>query len=259
MNTPSRVSRDTFEHRRADLGVAAWGTAARARGRPSGAPARRWSAPRSAPSCVTSPSRRTVTVSQIAKISSRRCEMNSTAAPRSRSARTTPNSRSTSWPDSAAVGSSMISTRASKRERLGDLDDLLVGDREAAHGLLGVEAHAEAVHQLLDAVRCSARAVDAPQRAERVAAHHHVLRHREVGEERRLLIDHGDAGVARVGRAVEVDRRAVDQHVARRPAAARRRACARSSTCPRRSRRPAPAPRRRAARSTRPCAARTAP
>ena len=44
----------------------------------------------------------------------------------------------------------MISTRASKRERLGDLDDLLIGDREAAHRLLGVELDAEAVEQLLD-------------------------------------------------------------------------------------------------------------
>ena len=65
------------------------------------------------PSWVTSPSRRTVTVSQMVKISSRRWLMNSTAAPRSLSVRTTLNRRSTSWPERAAVGSSMISTRAS--------------------------------------------------------------------------------------------------------------------------------------------------
>ena len=35
-------------------------------------------------------------------------------------------------------------------ERLGDLDDLLVGDREAADRPLGVEPHAEAVEQPLD-------------------------------------------------------------------------------------------------------------
>src|SRR4051794_28430501 len=70
------------------------------------------------PSWVTSPSRSTVTVEQIAKTSSRRCEMNSTPAPRSRSVSTTANSRATSWPDSAAVGSSMISTRASKDSAL---------------------------------------------------------------------------------------------------------------------------------------------
>ena len=69
-------------------------------------------------SCTTAPSRITVTVSQIAKTSSSRCEMNSTAAPCSCSVRTTANSRSTSGPDSAAVGSSMISTRASKLSAL---------------------------------------------------------------------------------------------------------------------------------------------
>src|SRR3954470_18029267 len=69
-------------------------------------------------SWTTSPSRITVTVSQRAKTSSRRCEMKSTAAPWSRSVRTTPKSRSTSGPDRAAVGSSMISTRASKLSAL---------------------------------------------------------------------------------------------------------------------------------------------
>ncbi len=69
-------------------------------------------------SCTTAPSRITVTVWQIAVISSSRCEMNSTAAPCSCSVRTTANSRSTSGPESAAVGSSMISTRASKLSAL---------------------------------------------------------------------------------------------------------------------------------------------
>ena len=74
---------------------------------------------------------------------------------------------------------------------------------------------------------------------------------RQVGEERRLLVDHRDARVARVGRAVEGDR--PRRRPARRPRrdAARRRASARSSTCRRRSRPPAPGPRRRAARSRR--------
>ena len=65
-------------------------------------------------SWTTAPSRMTVTVSLMAETSSRRCEMNSTPAPCSRSVRTTENSRSTSGPESAAVGSSMIRTRASK-------------------------------------------------------------------------------------------------------------------------------------------------
>ena len=41
-------------------------------------------------------------------------------------------------------------------QRLGDLDDLLVGDREAADGAVGVELDAEAVEQALD-LACIAR------------------------------------------------------------------------------------------------------
>src|SRR5215207_5113687 len=69
-------------------------------------------------SWTTAPSRITVTVSQIANTSSRRWEMKRIAAPSSRSALTTVNSRSTSGPERAAVGSSMISTRASKLSAL---------------------------------------------------------------------------------------------------------------------------------------------
>src|SRR4051795_6030186 len=69
-------------------------------------------------SCTTAPSRMTVTVSLIVATSSRRWEMNSTDAACSWSARTTVNSRSTSGPERAAVGSSMISTRASRLSAL---------------------------------------------------------------------------------------------------------------------------------------------
>ena len=58
------------------------------------------------------PSRMIVTRWQLAKTSSSRCEMNSTAAPCLRSVRMTSNSRSTSTLVSAAVGSSMTSTLA---------------------------------------------------------------------------------------------------------------------------------------------------
>ena len=95
------------------------------------------------------PSRMTVTVSQRAKISSKRCEMNSSARPSSRRLRATANSRSTSTPLSAAVGSSMISTLSVERDGLGDLDDLLVGDREALGDAVGVERDAEPGEDLL--------------------------------------------------------------------------------------------------------------
>ena len=77
------------------------------------------------------PSRMTVTVSHSANTSSKRCEMNSSARPSSRRLRATAKSRSTSTPLSAAVGSSMIEHLGVERDGLGDLDDLLVGDREA--------------------------------------------------------------------------------------------------------------------------------
>src|SRR4051812_2279298 len=67
---------------------------------------------------IQAPSRRVVTRWQIRKISSRRCEMNRTAAPCSRSALTTPKRRATSLPGRAAGGSSMIRTRASKDSAL---------------------------------------------------------------------------------------------------------------------------------------------
>ena len=60
----------------------------------------------------------TVTRWQIAKTSSSRCEMNSTAAPPERSVQTTSNSRATSVADSAAVGSSITITRASSDSAL---------------------------------------------------------------------------------------------------------------------------------------------
>jgi hypothetical protein len=100
-----------------------------------------------------------------------------------------------------------------ERQRLGDLDDLLVGDREAADGARGVEPDAEAVELLLH-LAVHQPAVDPARALERVPAHDDVLRHREVGEERRLLIDDGDAGRAGVGRGAEVHDLAVDEHLA---------------------------------------------
>ena len=96
-------------------------------------------------------------------------------------------------------------------QRLGDLDDLLVGDREAAHRALGIEADAEAVEQALD-LAVHGAAVDPLEAAQRVEAHDDVLRDAEVGEQRRLLVDDRDARVARRVGGVEVDLGAVDEH-----------------------------------------------
>ena len=101
-----------------------------------------------------------------------------------------------------------------ERDRLGDLDDLLVGDRQAERRAVGVDPHAEAAEQL-ERLGAHELAVDAAERAGRLAAHEDVLGDRQVGEERRLLVDDGDAGGLRLRRAGEVDGLAVEQQIAR--------------------------------------------
>ena len=71
------------------------------------------------------------------------------ATPRSRRPRTIVNRRSTSWADSDAVGSSRIRTPRVDRQRLGDLDQLLVGHRQAADRRLDVEPDVELLEQRL--------------------------------------------------------------------------------------------------------------
>src|SRR5215203_4437437 len=101
----------------------------------------------------------TVTVSQRAKTSSKRWEMNTSARPSSRRLRATAKSRSTSTPLSAAVGSSMTSSRAARV-------DVDAETGEQAPGL--------GVHR---------GAVDATGAAQDLSAHEDVLGDREVGEE----------------------------------------------------------------------------
>src|SRR5439155_1896718 len=72
---------------------------------------------------------------------------------------------------------------------------------------------AEALEQRAD-VLVHRAPVDAPARGERLAAHHHVLRDGEVGEEGGLLVDDRDAAVARVRGVVELGGLTVDQHAA---------------------------------------------
>ena len=164
-------------------------------------------------SWTTAPSRMTVTVSEIVSTSSRRCEMNSTAG-----AVLLQRAHDGEQPldlGAGERGGRLVHDQHARVEaqRLGDLDDLLVGDREAADRALGVEADAEAVEQALD-LAVHGAAVDALEPLQRVEAHDDVLRDAEVGEQRGLLVDDRDAGVARRVRGVEVDRLAVDEHLA---------------------------------------------
>ena len=99
-----------------------------------------------------------------------------------------------------------------EREGLGDLDQLLLGDREAERDPVEVEPDAEPLEDRLG-LRVHRREVDAPPGAKRLAADEDVLDDREVGEERRLLVDHRDPGVASVGRAAQRDLDPVDEQL----------------------------------------------
>ena len=164
-------------------------------------------------SCTTAPSRITVTVSQTAKISSRRCEMNSTAAPCPCRVRTTANSRSTSGPESAAVGSSMIRTWASKLSALAISTICWSAIDRPRTGRSDAQLDPEPVEQALH-LAVHRAAIDAVERPARVVAHDDVLRDAEIGEQRRLLVDDRDARVAGVVRGVEVDALAAGEHLA---------------------------------------------
>ena len=105
------------------------------------------------------PSRITVTRSQSAKISSMRCEIRRERAPRPQR-RDELKSRFDLGRVSAAVGSSMMRMRV-RRERLGDLDELLVGDRKPAREPVGVEVDPEPVKARPP--RVASAEVDAPE------------------------------------------------------------------------------------------------
>lgn len=96
-------------------------------------------------------------------------------------------------------------------ERLGDLDDLLVGDGQSARRAVGVEFDTESLHQGGGRL-VGGLVVDTAEGAPGLAAHEDVLRDRQVGEEGGLLIDHRDARVAGVGGTVEDGGLTVQQH-----------------------------------------------
>ena len=136
-------------------------------------------------------------------------------------------------------------------ERLGDLDELLVGHRQAAHR----RGHVEPDVQLLEDARRPAPHLapgDRSQAARRRAREEDVLRDREVREEPGLLVDDGDAR-ARVrprGSGCALPHRRAGS--SRRPERGRRQGSSRACSCRRRSRRRARGSRRAAAPSTRP-------
>ena len=113
-----------------------------------------------------------------------------------------------------------------------------------------VERQAEFVEQALGA--CAQRApVEQPQARARLAAEPDVLGDGQLGQHRELLVDGADAGRARLHRRAEANRLPVDADLAGARRGRRRRAGSSASTCRRRWRRSAHAPRRACAvRST---------
>ena len=100
-----------------------------------------------------------------------------------------------------------------KRERLGDLHDLLVGDGQPAGDPARVELDAQPLEQG-SGLRPHEPAVDAPGGQQRLAPHEDVLGHREVGEQGWFLIDDGDAGRLGGGRPGEDGGLALDEQLA---------------------------------------------
>ena len=97
-------------------------------------------------------------------------------------------------------------SRLSRREGAGDLDHLLVGDRQAAHRLGDVDLDAEQIHQPARLARHLGPRHAAERRAAG-AAENEILGDRQIGEGDRLLVDQRDAELLRGDRVGDVDRR----------------------------------------------------
>ena len=156
------------------------------------------------------PSRNTVARSHSSKTSSSRWLTNRTATPRARRLRTIANRRSTSWAESDAVGSSRIEDARLERQRLGDLDELLVGHRQAADRRADIDLDGELLEQRLGRPARGAP-VEHAEPAGRRVPDEHVLGDGQVREEARLLVDDGDPERAGLRRTVDRDRLPVEE------------------------------------------------
>ena len=139
--------------------------------------------------------------------------MNSTAVPDALSARTTSNSRSTSAAESAAVGSSITMTRASSEIAL-PISTTCWSAMDSPRAIRAGSSWTPSRAKIAAASVAHGPPVDPPPGPERLAPDEHVLRHGQVREQRRLLVDDRDAGRPRRRRAVQRDL------LARRPTSA---------------------------------------
>ncbi len=125
------------------------------------------------------------------------------ATPLAASWRTIVKSRSHSAGDSADVGSSMIRMRADKRQRLGDLHQLLLADAQTADPSVRIELDAQPLQQLRG--RATASSCDRAQSPamRRLAAEKDVVGDGQLRNQVQFLVDDGDAcrlGVADAAR-----------------------------------------------------------
>ena len=89
------------------------------------------------------------------------------------------------------------------RERAGDLDHLLLGNRQVAHRVRWAAVEPDALAEL-PCLRLELPIADEEARA-RLAPDEDVLRHRHVGGEGEFLVDGDDAGCLRFMRRGEAD------------------------------------------------------
>ena len=95
------------------------------------------------------------------------------------------------------------------RQRLGDFDHLLLGDAEPMHRDARIDVEADHVEHALGFGVDAAPVDEAGQPAREFAAEKNVLRDVEIGDEREVLENNGDAEFARRGRIVNRDRLAI--------------------------------------------------
>ena len=106
-----------------------------------------WSAG-DAPTRTLRPRRSTVRRSATARVSRSLWVMSTMPRPSLRSRSIVASRASTSCGARALVGSSRITTRASQQQHPEDLDELALGDREVAHGTVGVDGAGRALGRL---------------------------------------------------------------------------------------------------------------
>ena len=190
---------------------------------------------RAAPLPTVRPSRSTVMRSATAKISVSRCDTKIVATPWPPSRRTIPKSDSTSSSVRRARRLVEDEHPGVDRERSRDLHQLLLIRAQLPNELRGVQVEAEPGQRLR---RPSLRTapVDQPEAAKHAVPEKDVLGDRQIGGERRLLRDHGDALAERVRRAAERGRPAREHDLSAVGGRSGRRGSAAASTSPTRSR-----------------------